>query len=175
MNIHIWLLQDSHQDIELVAYVKDKEGSLHTTVSGKIQEMEQDGGRSLKITELAEIPNHDKGSHPWTVQHHASWCPKGSLKKFIETFSWHFYAGKLKTEQKVIILPCLHSPPYLFSRKICTQSHSAKILNWGDHANLVPDLAASPPAAEHHANMGRKTHVCRFFFFLNPNKFFCDF
>ena len=77
--------------------------------------------------------------------HQASWCPKGSLKKFIETFSWHFYAGKLKTEQKVIILPCLHSLPYLFSRKICTQSHSAKFLNWGDHVNLVPDLTASPP------------------------------
>ena len=26
-----------------------------------------------------------------------------------------------------------------------TQSHSAKFLNWGDHVNSVPDLAASPP------------------------------
>ena len=75
--------------------------------------------------------------------HHASWCPKGPLKKV------HRNTGKLKTEQKVIILPCLHSPPYLLSRKICTQSHSAKFFNWGDHVNLVPDLAASPPAAEH--------------------------
>ena len=27
-----------------------------------------------------------------------------------------------------------------------TQSHSAKFLNWDDHVNSVPDLAASPPA-----------------------------
>ena len=26
-----------------------------------------------------------------------------------------------------------------------TQSHSARFLNWGDHVNSVPDLAASPP------------------------------
>ena len=26
-----------------------------------------------------------------------------------------------------------------------TQSHSTKFLNWGDHVNSVPDLAASPP------------------------------
>ena len=77
--------------------------------------------------------------------HHASWCLKGPLKKFIETISWYLYAGKLKTVQKLIVLPCLHSPPYLFSRKICTQSHSAEFLNWGDHVNSVPDLAASPP------------------------------
>ena len=25
-----------------------------------------------------------------------------------------------------------------------TQSHSARFLNWGDHVNSVPDLAASP-------------------------------
>ena len=104
--------------------------------------------------------------------HHVSWCPKGSLKKFIETFSWHFYVGKLKTEQKVIILPCLHSLPYLFSRKICTQSHSAKFLNLGDHVNSVPDLTASPPAAEHQCKYGTQNTFADFFFFLNPNKFF---
>ena len=26
-----------------------------------------------------------------------------------------------------------------------TQSHLARFLNWGDHVNSVPDLAASPP------------------------------
>ena len=26
-----------------------------------------------------------------------------------------------------------------------TQSHSAKFLNWGDHVNSVPDLAAALP------------------------------
>ena len=54
--------------------------------------------------------------------HHASWCPKGPLKKVIETFSWCFDAGKPKTDQKLIALPNLHSPPYLFWRKICTVS-----------------------------------------------------
>ena len=77
--------------------------------------------------------------------HHASWRSKISLKKFLKTFSWGLDAGKLKTEQKLIVLPCLHSPPYLFWRKIGTQSHSAKFLNWCDHVNSVPDLAASPP------------------------------
>ena len=27
-----------------------------------------------------------------------------------------------------------------------TRSNSAKFINWGDHVNSVPDLAASPPA-----------------------------
>ena len=31
-----------------------------------------------------------------------------------------------------------------------TQSHSAQFLNWGDHINSVPDLAASPPWVEHY-------------------------
>ena len=66
-------------------------------------------------------------------------------KKFMKTFSWCLDPVKLKTEQKLIILPCPNSPPYLFWRKIGTQSHSAKFLNWGDHVNPVPDLAASPP------------------------------
>ena len=77
--------------------------------------------------------------------HHASWCPKISWKKFMKTFSWCLNAVKRKSEQKLIIFPCPHSPPYLFWRKIGTQSHSAKFLNWGDHVNPVPDLAASPP------------------------------
>ena len=42
------------------------------------------------------------------------------------------------------VLPCLHSPPYLFWGKIGTQSHSAKFLNWGDHVNSVPDVAVTP-------------------------------
>ena len=29
-----------------------------------------------------------------------------------------------------------------------TQSHSAKFLNWGDHVNSFPDLAASPPGGD---------------------------
>ena len=61
--------------------------------------------------------------------HHASWCPKIPLKMFLKTFSWCLDAGKLKTEQKLIVPPCLPSPPYLFWRKNGTQSHSAKFLN----------------------------------------------
>ena len=76
--------------------------------------------------------------------HHASWCPNISWKKFMKTF-WCLDAVKRKTEQKLITFPCPHSPPYLFWREIGTQSHSAKFLNWGDHVNSVPDLAASPP------------------------------
>ena len=44
-----------------------------------------------------------------------------------------------------------------------TQSHSAKFLNWGDHLNSVPDLAASPPCAgqisklaKNHPNLNRR-------------------
>ena len=34
---------------------------------------------------------------------------------------------------------------FVFKKKICTQSHSAEFLNWGNHVNSVPDLAVSPP------------------------------
>ena len=71
---------------------------------------------------------------------------KRSIKKVHRNLSWYLSAGKLKTEQKLIALPCLHSPPYLFSRKVCTPSHSTEFLNWGDHVNSVPDLTASPPS-----------------------------
>ena len=46
--------------------------------------------------------------------HHASWCPKGPLKKVIETFSWCFDAGKPKTDQ--------NSSLFQIWRKICTVS-----------------------------------------------------
>ena len=87
------------------------------------------------------MPNHEKWSHPWTVHTSCLLMSKNSI-------NWCLDAGKRKSEQKLIVLPCLHSPPHLFrcllSRKISTQSHSAKFLNWGDHVNSVPDLAASP-------------------------------
>ena len=66
-------------------------------------------------------------------------------KKFTKIFSWCLNVGKLKTKQKLTFLPCLYSPPYLFWRKVGTQSHSTKFLNWGDHINSVPDLAVRPP------------------------------
>ena len=63
-------------------------------------------------------------------------------------------AGKLTSEQKPIVLPCLHSPPCL----IGTQSHSAKFLNWGDHVNSVPDVAASPVKCSFNCIMDMKRH-----------------
>ena len=77
--------------------------------------------------------------------HQGSRCPQIPLKKFMKTFSWCLKMGKLKTEQKFIFLPCLDSLPYLFWRKVGTQSYSAKFLNWGNHVNSVPVLATSPP------------------------------
>ena len=78
--------------------------------------------------------NHEREVTHKLFKHHATWCPKIPLKKFMKTFSWCLDTGKLKTEQKLIGLPCLHSPPYLFWRKIGAQSHSSKFLNWDDHA-----------------------------------------
>ena len=104
---------------------------------------------SISLTELAEMPNHDRWSHPWTVHTSRLLMLNTSIKKVHKTFSWCVNAGKLKTEQKPIALPCLlclHPPPYLLWRKIGNQSHSAKFLNWGDHVNSVPDFAASPPS-----------------------------
>ena len=78
--------------------------------------------------------------------HYASWCPKIPLKMFVKTFSWCLDAGKLKTEQKLIVTPRLHAVFAIFVlEENGTQSHSAKFLNWGDHVNSVPDLVASPP------------------------------
>ena len=45
----------------------------------------------------------------------------------------------------------------------CTQSHSAKFLNWGDHVNSVPDLAASPPA-EHQCKYEMQNTYLKIFF-----------
>ena len=100
---------------------------------------------SIRLTELAEMPNHDKCSHPRTVHTSRLLMFNTSIKKVHETFSWCLDAGKLKTEQKLIVLPCLHPPPYSLWRKIGNQFHSANFQNWGDHVISVPDFAASPP------------------------------
>ena len=70
----------------------------------------------------------------------------------MKTFSWCLDAGKPKTEQKLsknsssFNLPQVCNLRHIcFEGKIGTQSHSVKFLNWGDHVNSVPDLAASPP------------------------------
>ena len=129
---------------------------LNTTVREKIYKRwsrlpwgwSLENSRSLQITELAKVPiTMSEVTHELFI-HHASWCPKIPWKKFMKTFSRCLDAVKRKTERKLIIFPCPHSPPYLFWRKIGTQSHSAKFLNWGDHVNLVPDLAASQSQPE---------------------------
>ena len=53
-----------------------------------------------------------------------------------------------------------------------TQSHSAKFLNWDDHVNLVPDLAASPPWF----NVARRESIERgsILFLLNKKITFVD-
>ena len=70
----------------------------------------------------------------------------------MKTFSWCLDARKLKTEQKLIVLSCLHPPPYLFWKKIGTQSNSTNFLNWGDHVNSIPDLAARTPPPTRHSS-----------------------
>ena len=94
------------------------------------------------------MPNHEKWSQPWTVHTSRLLMSKNSIKKVHENLFLMLGRGKTSTKQNFIILPCLlpcvHSPPYLFWRKIGTQSHSARFLNWGYHVNSVPDLAASP-------------------------------
>ena len=104
------------------------------------------------------MPNHDKWSHPWTVHTSRLLMFDTSIKKFHETSSWCLNAGKLKNRA------------HLLWRKIGTQFHSAKFLNWGDHVNSVPDFAArhppSPPPPPPHPSdillhcYGRGT--CRF-------------
>ena len=79
------------------------------------------------------MPNHEKWSHPWTVHTSRLLMFDTSIKKFHETSSWCLNAGKLKNRA------------HLLWRKIGTQFHSAKFLNWGDHVNSVPDFAARRP------------------------------
>ena len=71
---------------------------------------------------------------------------KTSIEKVHENiFLMFFGAGKLKTEQKLIVLSCLHPPSYLFRKKIGTQSHSTNFVNWRDHVNSIPDNPPPPP------------------------------
>ena len=71
---------------------------------------------------------------------------KTSIEKVHENIFLMFLgAGKLKTEQKLIVLSCLHPPSYLFRKKIGTQSHSTNFVNWRDHVNSIPDNPQPPP------------------------------
>ena len=71
---------------------------------------------------------------------------KTSIEKVHENIFLMFLgAGKLKTEQKLIVLSCLHPPSYLFRKKIGTQSHSTNFVNWRYHVNSFPDNPKPPP------------------------------
>ena len=71
---------------------------------------------------------------------------KTSIEKVHENIFLMFLdAGKLKTEQKLIVLSCPHPPSYLFWKKIGTQSHSTNFVNWRDHVKSIPDNPHPPP------------------------------
>ena len=94
------------------------------------------------------MPNHAKWSHPWTVHTSRLLMSQKSIKNVLENLFLMFGRGKTQNRAKTHRPSIVHSPPYLLIfvlKENGTQSHSAKFLNWGDHINSVPDLAASPP------------------------------
>ena len=70
---------------------------------------------------------------------------KNSIKNVLENLFLMFGRGKTQNRAKTH-RPSMSAFSAIFVLKENgTQSHSAKFLNWGDHINSVPDLAASPP------------------------------
>ena len=70
---------------------------------------------------------------------------KNSIKNVLENLFLLFGRGKTQNRAKTH-RPSMSAFSVIFVLKENgTQSHSAKFLNWGDHVNSVPDLAASPP------------------------------
>ena len=67
---------------------------------------------------------------------------KRSIKKVHGNLLLIFVRGKTLNRAKTHRPSISAFSTILFSTKICTQSHSAEFLNWGDHVNSVPDLAA---------------------------------
>ena len=91
------------------------------------------------------MPNHAKCSHPWTVHTSRLFMSKNSIKNVLENLFLMFGRGKTQNRAKTH-RPSMSAFSAIFVLKENgTQSHSAKFLNWGDHVNSVPDLAASPP------------------------------
>ena len=91
------------------------------------------------------MPNHGKCSHPWTVHTSRLLISKNSIKNVLENLFLMFGRGKTQNRAKTH-RPSMSAFSAIFVLKENgTQSHSAKFLNWGDHVNSVPDLAASPP------------------------------
>ena len=91
------------------------------------------------------MPNHAKCSHPWTVHTSRLLMSKNSIKNVLENLFLMFGRGKTQNRAKTH-RPSMSAFSAIFVLKVNgTHSHSAKFLNWGDHVNWVPDLAASPP------------------------------
>ena len=121
---------------------------INTTVGGKYKRWRLGwllkNSQSLYIIELAEMPNHGKCSHPWTVHTSHLLMSKNSIKNVLENLFLMFGRGKTQNRAKTH-RPSMSAFSAIFVLKENgTQSHSAKFLNWGDHVNSVPDLAVSP-------------------------------
>ena len=72
------------------------------------------------------------------------WIWKTPLKKFMKTFYWCLDPGKLKSEQKLIVLSCPYSSTNLFWRKIGAVSQSTKFLKLGSRARCQPPPLPPP-------------------------------
>ena len=89
------------------------------------------------------MPNH--GKCEWTVHTSLLLMSKNSIKNVLENLFLLIGRGKTQNRAKTH-RPSMSAFSAIFVLKENgTQSHSAKFLNWGDHVNSVPDLAASPP------------------------------
>ena len=91
------------------------------------------------------MPNHDKWSRSWTVHTSRLLMSKNSIKNIIENLFLMFGRGKTYNRAKNSSFFQSALSAIFVLKENGTQSHSAKFLNWGDHVNSVPDLAASPP------------------------------
>ena len=105
------------------------------------------------------MPNHAKCSHPWTVHTSRLLMSKNSIKNVLENLFLMFGRGKTQNRAKTH-RPSMSAFSAIFVLKENgTQSHSAKFLNWGDHVNSVPDLAASHPGRAKSKTSWRHNHV----------------
>ena len=73
---------------------------------------------------------------------------KNSIKNIIENLFLMFGRGKTYNREKTYRSSTSALSAIFVLKESGTQSHSAKFLNWGDHVNSVPDLAAIPPCCQ---------------------------
>ena len=96
-----------------------------------------ENSRSLYITELAEMLNHDKCSHPWTVHTSRLLMSKNSIKNVLENLFWMF--GRGKTQKPSILLHICFE-----GKMVLSLTRPNFLTAWGDHLNSVRDLAVKP-------------------------------